>query len=99
MSLTCIQLDKAQSKPSPTEVRLSDGTTIGYERARQFMDYYCRKYGFGKPDISIEESNQPKGVKQWQAVMTVGERRIGLGSGRNKKEAQTSCYLDVTQYL
>lgn len=31
--------------------------------------------------------------------MTVGERRIGMGSGKNKKFAQVQCFLDVTQYL
>jgi small subunit ribosomal protein S24e len=61
------------------------------------MDYYCRRYNFGKPDITFEELG--KGSKGWEAIMTVGKRRIGLGSGSNKKAAQSACYLDVTQYL
>ncbi|TDL28437.1 P-loop containing nucleoside triphosphate hydrolase protein [Rickenella mellea] len=78
-------------------VQLSDGSNVSHERARQFMDYYCRRYGFGKPDITLEEvrGNPPK----WEAVMTVGGRRIGLGCGANKKNATISCYLDVAQYL
>ena len=31
--------------------------------------------------------------------MMVGGRRIGQGSGANKKASMTSCYVDVTQYL
>lgn len=31
--------------------------------------------------------------------MTVGERRIGVGSGTSKKLAQVNCYLDVARYL
>jgi len=31
--------------------------------------------------------------------MSVGGRRIGLGSGANEEAARTDCYLDVTKYL
>ena len=85
--------------------KLSDGTEIGYERARQFMDYYCNKYKFGKPDIEYHQTSlkRKKGkgpsLSEWEAVMTVGGRRIGMGSAATKKRAQTKCYLDVTQYL
>ncbi|KAA1471478.1 P-loop containing nucleoside triphosphate hydrolase protein [Dentipellis sp. KUC8613] len=79
---------------------LSDGTTITYESARQFMDYYCRRYGFGSPDVTY---NEIKGIRgrnnSWEAVMNVDGRRIGIGLGANKKIAQTNCYIDVTQYL
>ena len=78
---------------------LSDGTEITYERARSFMDYYCRRFGFGKPDIHFELANERKATSSWEAIMTVGGRRIGLGSGTNKKTAQIHCYLDVVQYL
>ena len=76
---------------------LSDGSVVGYEKARAFMDYYCRRYGFVKPDITFEELR--KGGSGWEAIMTVGNRRIGLGSGGTKKAAQLACYLDVTHYL
>lgn len=80
-----------------SEVTLSDSTIVGYEQARNFMDYYCRRYGFGKPEIAFNEIR--KSNTGWEAVMTVGGRRIGLGSGSNKKAAQVTCFLDVTQYL
>lgn len=91
---------------------LSDGSALTYDRARQFMEWYCRKFNFGKPDIDITSSTTklsvpaPRGRKQktlaaqaWEAVMTVGGRRIGVGSASNKKGAQIRCYLDVVQYL
>lgn len=60
------------------------------------MDYYCRRFGFKRPEIDF---NSTRGGANWEAIMTVGERRIGVGSGSNKKQAQLQCYLDVTQYL
>ncbi|RDB28425.1 ATP-dependent RNA helicase DHX36 [Hypsizygus marmoreus] len=83
-------------KADLTEVTLSDTSVVTYERARNFMDYYCRRYGFGKPEITFEEL---KGGQGWEAIMNVGGRRIGLGSAATKKNAQIACYLDVTQYL
>lgn len=86
----------AISKPGP--VTLSDGTVVTYDRARQFMDYYCRRYDFGQPDIDFE-TRSGRGQTSWEATMSVGGRRIGLGSAKNKKDAQVNCFLDVTQYL
>ena len=80
--------------PDETDVVLSDGSSVNFIKARAFMDYYCRLYGFGRPDIEtfLKGSN-------WETVMVVGGRRIGLGSGQSKKASQTACFLDVTKYL
>lgn len=96
-----IQLGKKKAPAAAVkgEVKLSDGSVIEYERARQFMDYYCRKFGFGKPDITLKEVRARKMNSKWEAVMTVGGRRIGLGEGAAKKDANTQCFLDVVQYL
>ena len=59
------------------------------------MDYYCRRYGFGRPDIEVT----PKPGDVWETVMIVGGRRIGMGIGMSKKASQTACFLDVTKYL
>ncbi|EPQ60643.1 P-loop containing nucleoside triphosphate hydrolase protein, partial [Gloeophyllum trabeum ATCC 11539] len=97
-------LEKRKPAPSiastslPTTVPLSNGTQIDYDRARQFMDYYCRRFKFGSPDISFKASSG-RGGSQWEAVMTVGGRRIGIGTAPAKKTAQIQCYLDVVQYL
>lgn len=91
--------------PAGEEVaELSDGTSIGYDRARQFMEYYCHRYNFGKPDIQYSETRTKgrKGKKSnsaWEAVMSVGDRKIGVGAAKTKKTAQIKCYLDVAQYL
>ena len=87
-----------EAEVQPT--KLTDGTVITYERSRQFMDYYCRRFGFAKPDIFYNELKAPRGQKStWEAVMNVGGRRIGIGTSTTKKSAQTNCYVDVTQYL
>ena len=59
------------------------------------MEYYCRRYGFGRPDIEVSSGAND----MWETVMIVGGRRIGMGSATNKKASQTACYLDVTKYL
>lgn len=74
---------------------LSDGSSIDFLKARAFMDYYCRRYGFSRPDIEVSLNAN----EIWESVMIVGGRRIGMGSGTNKKASQTSCFLDVTKYL
>jgi small subunit ribosomal protein S24e len=79
-------------------VTLSDGSEVNFERARQFMDYYCRRFGFSRPDVTYEP-NGGKKRQTWDAIMAVGGRRIGLGNAPSKKEANISCYLDVTVYL
>jgi len=64
------------------------------------MDYYCRCFAFGKPEIIYNELKAPRGQNPiWEAVMNVGGRCIGIGTGSTKKSAHTNCYLDVTQYL
>ncbi|KAG2154843.1 P-loop containing nucleoside triphosphate hydrolase protein [Suillus clintonianus] len=98
------QLDKPKPSASssssvPHVIELSDGSVVDFERARNFMDYYCRRYGFGKPDIELEEQRQGRMKSTWEAVMTVGDKKIGMGSGATKKAAQIQCYLDVAQYL
>jgi len=63
------------------------------------MDYYCRLYGFSKPDIDYNQLHVKHGNPTWEAVMSVDGRRIGMGTAFTKKNAQVQCYLDVTHYL
>lgn len=67
---------------------------MGYELAWQFMDYYCQTYQFDKPDVEFRVEGG-----HWEAIMTVGGRRIGMGRGSNMDNSQTACYLDATRYL
>ncbi|KAJ7225511.1 P-loop containing nucleoside triphosphate hydrolase protein [Mycena pura] len=60
-------LDKPKPKTTAaTTATLSDASTVTYEQARTFMDYYCRRFSFGKPDITFEESRSG-----WEAFMDV----------------------------
>ncbi|PWN54490.1 P-loop containing nucleoside triphosphate hydrolase protein [Violaceomyces palustris] len=83
--------------------KLSDGSILTPERAREFMDFYCKRFNFGKPDIALVPGTVQRGKRTitqgWSASMTVGGRMIGMASGQNKKIAQTNCYVDTVQYL
>ncbi|TFK57087.1 P-loop containing nucleoside triphosphate hydrolase protein [Heliocybe sulcata] len=87
----------SRASPAATVITLTDGTEIDYDRARQFMDYYCRRFKFAAPDISFNPVG--RGKTSWEAVMYVGDRRIGIGAAQQKKQAQIQCYLDVVAYL
>lgn len=63
------------------------------------MDYYCRLYGFSKPDIDYQQLHVKHANPSWEAAMSVDGRRIGMGSAPTKKNALIQCYLDVTLYL
>ncbi|KAI0689607.1 P-loop containing nucleoside triphosphate hydrolase protein [Cytidiella melzeri] len=89
---------KEEPPTAPSVVTLSDGSEVIFERARSFMDYYCRKFGFGKPDIQYATKSKG-GSTAWEAQMIVGGKNIGIGIAPSKKAAFNSCYLDVTQYL
>ncbi|EMD42055.1 hypothetical protein CERSUDRAFT_129393 [Gelatoporia subvermispora B] len=61
------------------------------------MDYYCRRFGFAKPELTYNKTDKDKTV--WSAEMTVGGRRIGMAREGSKKASMTACYVDVTHYL
>ena len=78
---------------------LSDKETkVDYDRARQFIDYYTRRFNFGREDIEFNAASKKHGGV-WEAVMTIGGSRIGFGRGSTKKLAQKTCYVDVVVYL
>jgi hypothetical protein len=89
-------------KESSETVKLSDGTLVTYEKARLFMEWYCQNFNFGKPDLSydtVAKGRSKHKITEWEAVMTVGGRKIGVATAANKKLALKLCYLDVAQYL
>lgn len=55
--------------------QLSTGETITLRDARAFMDYYCKRFGFGQPEISYETVAMRAGPSKWEAIMEVS---IGL---------------------
>ena len=86
----------------PATVRLRDGSTINYERAVVFMDWYCKRYNFSPPVNEFTQAmirvNKRK-IYNWECVMSVGGRKIGMGKGVDKKASRIDCYLDVVKYL
>ncbi|KIY52731.1 P-loop containing nucleoside triphosphate hydrolase protein [Fistulina hepatica ATCC 64428] len=81
-----------------TSIDLPDGSVVPIERAQAFMDYYCRKFGFSRPDFDYI-SGSKRGLQYWEAVLVVGDRRIGFGSGSTKKAAERASFLDVVKYF
>lgn len=77
---------------------LSDGTPVSLDQARAYMDFYCRKFRFGKPDITYE-SSRGKGREVWSATLYVNGRRIGMGQANAKKDASNEAYKDTVVYL
>lgn len=51
--------------------QLSTGETITLREARSFMDYYCKRFGFGEPKISYETVAMRAGPQKWEAIMEV----------------------------
>lgn len=41
--------------PNEPTITLSQGEVINFARAKQFMDFYCSKFGFGQPEIRYEQ--------------------------------------------
>ncbi|GAA5926212.1 hypothetical protein JCM1841_001157 [Sporobolomyces salmonicolor] len=81
-------------------VELSNGVRIGLEEARAFMDYYCSRFGFPRPDLSYASvPGRQRGQSSWRATLAVQGRRIGVGAARQKKDATNRAYLDTAQYL
>lgn len=70
---------------------------MGYDRTREFMEFYCQRSGFGSPEVEYAQEREGEGG--WQAIMTVGGRRIGLGTGpsENVTEYLESCDPDLWQ--
>lgn len=62
------------------------------------MDFYCREFRYDNPEITFEKADE-RSRTSWDAAMSVGGRRIGLGYAPTKKEAKNNCYIDVTVYL
>ncbi|TKY88425.1 hypothetical protein EX895_002777 [Sporisorium graminicola] len=89
--------------------KLSDGTELTVQRAREFIDFYCKRFNLGKPDIrqSAGKQGKPKrgGAKssssasQPHASMYIAGNEIGAAVGKNKKQAVANCYLESVQYI
>ncbi|GAA6039938.1 hypothetical protein JCM8097_002627, partial [Rhodosporidiobolus ruineniae] len=81
-------------------VTLGNGEKIGLEEARAFMDYYCNRFGFSRPDLHFRSTPGRRGGSSvWTATLSVAGSKVGVGSSRQKKDAQNRAYLDTALYL
>lgn len=68
LELETMDIDDADSEEV---TQLSTGETITLKEARAFMDYYCKRFGFGQPEISYETVAMRSGPQKWEAIMEV----------------------------
>ncbi|KWU41514.1 P-loop containing nucleoside triphosphate hydrolase protein [Rhodotorula sp. JG-1b] len=82
-------------------VVLQNGAIVGLEEARAFMDYYCTRFSFGRPELSYTTLPPARrgGASHWRATLRVGGAQIGVGEARAKKDAMNRAYLDTASYL
>ncbi|KZO93489.1 P-loop containing nucleoside triphosphate hydrolase protein [Calocera viscosa TUFC12733] len=96
-------LSKTAPQPGEETAILEDGTEVDVPRARQFIDYYCSKYHFPRAEFSYtrhEARGKHTDVQnQWDAMLSIEARKLGIGKGQSKKLAEESAYIDVTKYL
>ena len=68
--------------------------------SREFMDWYCKKFGFGRPDLVYKGTVLPTAkTLQWEAILSVNKKSVGLGKGSSKKTASEKAYLDSCTWL
>ncbi|KAJ1021076.1 hypothetical protein NDA16_003862 [Ustilago loliicola] len=90
--------------------KLSDGSELTLQRARELIDFYCKRFNLGKPDIRQSAAKQAKskrGLKpstststnQPHASMYIAGNEIGAAVGKNKKQAVANCYLEAVSYI
>ncbi|CAO1622974.1 unnamed protein product [Sympodiomycopsis kandeliae] len=98
----------AAQKSQEHQATLSSGINITAERAREFMDFYCQEFKFGKPIIEYSQAatggrgrNKKGGGKsaQWQADCHVGNMSVAQGLGSNKKAATQNCYVNAVVFI
>ncbi|KAF5375029.1 hypothetical protein D9758_000280 [Tetrapyrgos nigripes] len=84
-----------QDKPKAdaTVTLVHSNAVVDVEKARAFMDFYCKSFNFGNPELVYNEG------RTWEAIIKVQDRKLGMGSAPTKKAATAACYLDVVRYL
>ena len=74
------------------------GISIGM--AREFIDWYCKKFAFGRPDLAYKSTPISGGrMQQWTAILSVNKKSVGLGRGPTKKLAAEASYTDSCSWL
>ncbi|WFC99552.1 RNA helicase [Malassezia yamatoensis] len=81
----------------------SDGSAISYERAQEFVDYFCHAGRYGKPEVTITEAHERRKhrdvAKGWQVTVAIAGTEMGQAQAPSKKVAQTNAIIDTARNL
>lgn len=91
------------AKKKGESVTLTSGTTIDFERAREFIDYFCQSGHYGKPEVVVSPA-QKRGRRSsvqtgWLAEVAIGGAKLGQAEASSKKAAQHAALLDTAAAL
>ena len=92
-------LDSSSLKPANPAASgvLPDGSTITFERAREFIDFFCHHGHFGSPEITFRpiETKTRGGsmIVAWNAAVSVGGVELASARSNSKKNAQTAAIV------
>ncbi|TIA86953.1 hypothetical protein E3P99_03496 [Wallemia hederae] len=84
---------------------LSDGVTgIDFETARNFIQFYCEKFGVThKADVHQVFSSSSKSKKRhsdgWSCGIIMQRLDMGRANHSNKKQATQLAYIEATRYI
>jgi len=67
---------------------LADAETISYKDFKSELQERTQQHGQGPLDYRIVEERGPAHDREFVAVVMIGERTLGSGSGHSKKEAE-----------
>ncbi|CAB4409095.1 unnamed protein product [Rhizophagus irregularis] len=73
---------------------LSEKNNMSEDIAKDFIKFYCKYFKFKNPEFSCKGIGPGHSMK-WEASLIVDDHIIGTGKRSNKRDAQTSAYLDA----
>ncbi|WFD33213.1 RNA helicase [Malassezia cuniculi] len=90
--------DSPTSTANPTaDGVLPDGSPISFERAREFLDYFCHHGHFGSPEIAFSgvemNSRGNPVIVAWRATVMIGGVELATAKSNSKKNAQNSAIV------
>ena len=71
---------------------------INMETGREFMDWYCKKFNFQRPDLAYKGTPMG-GSTQWTAILSVDGKPVGAGRGPSKRDCTSQAYIDACVWL
>ncbi|KAK4048803.1 hypothetical protein OIV83_004569 [Microbotryomycetes sp. JL201] len=83
---------------------LSKGDQINLEEAKIFIDFYCKKFDFGKPEFKYSNAadrgrRKGGGGGTWEATLSIAGSALGVGHAKAKKDAANTAHLDAVRHI